>query len=343
MAWSSCTGASRIGWLNMRELCSYAAHWRHGTFGWPSALVLSRWVSRLRQNMGLLLVGFIGVALVGHAAWAATPSVVRDDRGEVVGLKRAPQRIVTLMPALAESVCALGACSRLVGTDRFANWPASVLALPKLGGMDDVSLEALVRLKPDLVLLGRSARLLPRLVVLGIPVMALEPHNQAQVQNSLQRLAVVLGLPEPEQRAAQVWLHVQAQLAQARNAMPPQAMGASVYFEAGSGGYAAGDSSFIGELITAMGLRNVVPTNLGPFPQLSPEWVLRHQPDLIMMGEPSLDPLQRRPGWAQLGAVQHGRVCQFSAEQGDVLVRPGPRLGEAALLMAQCAQRSWKP
>ena len=287
--------------------------------------------------------GLVWCLSLSHLAWASTPSVVRDDRGEVISLLRAPQRIVTLMPALAESVCALGACTRLVGTDRFANWPASVLALPKLGGMDDVSLEALVRLKPDLVLLGRSARLLPRLVALGIPVMALEPQTQAQVQHSLQRLAVVLGLPEPDQQAAKVWQQVQAQLTQARAAMPPQAKGASVYFEAGSGGYAAAESSFIGELITALGLRNVVPAHLGPFPQLSPEWVLRNQPDLIMMGQPSLDPLQRRPGWSQLAAVQQGRVCQFTAEQGDVLVRPGPRLGEAALLMAQCAQRSWKP
>ena len=290
-----------------------------------------------------LVGGLVWCLSLSHLAWASTPSVVRDDRGEVISLLRAPQRIVTLMPALAESVCALGACTRLVGTDRFANWPASVLALPKLGGMDDVSLEALVRLKPDLVLLGRSARLLPRLVALGIPVMALEPQTQAQVQHSLQRLAVVLGLPESDQQAAKVWQQVQAQLAQARAAMPPQAMGASIYFEAGSGGYAAAESSFIGELITALGLRNVVPAHLGPFPQLSPEWVLRNQPDLIMMGQPSLDPLQRRPGWSQLAAVQQGRVCQFTAEQGDVLVRPGPRLGEAALLMAQCAQRSWKP
>jgi iron complex transport system substrate-binding protein len=289
------------------------------------------------------LTGLLWCLSLGHLAWAANSPVVRDDRGVVISLAKAPQRIVTLMPALAESVCALGACNRLVGTDRFANWPASVLALPKLGGMDDVSLEALVRLKPDLVLLGRSARLLPRLVALGIPVMALEPHNQAQVQHSLQRLAVVLGLPEPDQQAAKVWQQVQTQLAQARASMPAQALGASIYFEAGSGGYAAGESSFIGELITALGMRNVVPSHLGPFPQLSPEWVLRSQPDLIMMGQASLDPLQRRPGWSQLAAVQQGRVCQFTPEQGDVLVRPGPRLGEAAWLMAQCAQSNWKP
>ena len=124
--------------------------------------VLRGWVVAAKPGLVAWVSGLVLCSSLGHQAWAATPAGVRDDRGEVVQLARAPERIVTLMPALAESVCALGACDRLVGTDRFANWPEAVKALPKLGGMDDVSLEALVRLKPDLVLLGRSARLLSR-------------------------------------------------------------------------------------------------------------------------------------------------------------------------------------
>jgi iron complex transport system substrate-binding protein len=46
----------------------------------------------------------------------------------------------------------------------------------------------------------------------------------------------------------------------------------------------------------------------------------------------------QRPGWAALGAVQGGRVCQFTPQQGDILVRPGPRLAEAAHLIADCVQ-----
>ena len=69
-----------------------------------------------------------------------------------------PQRIVSLVPGLTESVCALGACARLVGTDRYSNWPASVAALPKLGGLDDAQVERIAALKPDLVLIAPSAR-----------------------------------------------------------------------------------------------------------------------------------------------------------------------------------------
>ena len=284
------------------------------------------------------------IALLLCVMWTPASAVtLTDDRGVQVTLTQAPQRIITLLPSLAETVCVLGACNRLVGTDNFANWPDEVKKLPKLGGLDDTSLEALVRLKPDLVLAARSTRLINRLESLGHKVLALEPQNQADVKRVLLIVAQALHINQPDSAADLVWLQALDGMAQAKRSMPAKAKGTSVYFEASTGGYAAGEASFIGEVMLHMGLRNVVPAHLGPFPQLSPEWVLRSQPDLIMMGQTPLDPVQRRPGWSQLAVVKHSRVCQFSAEQGDVLVRPGPRMGEAAWLMAQCAQRSWKP
>ena len=115
----------------------------------------------------------------------ASAVTLTDDRGVQVTLAKAPQRIITLLPSLAETVCVLGACNRLVGTDNFANWPDEVKKLPKLGGLDDTSLEALVRLKPDLVLAARSTRLINRLESLGLKVLALEPQNQADVKTRL--------------------------------------------------------------------------------------------------------------------------------------------------------------
>ena len=104
-------------------------------------------------------------------AWAtlavAAPVVLRDDVGAEHRLAAPPQRIVTLLPSLTESVCAIGACDRLVGTDRFSNWPASVAALPKLGGLDDLPVERIAALKPDVVLVSSSARIIGRLEALG--------------------------------------------------------------------------------------------------------------------------------------------------------------------------------
>eukprot|EP01032_Pedospumella_encystans_P038395 gene38395-43495_t len=118
--------------------------------------------------------------------------------------------------------------------------------------------------------------------------------------------------------------------------LPAAARGVRVYFEVNSGPYAAGESSFIGETLTRLGARNIVPAALGPFPKLNPEYVVRANPDLIMVSVRSAQGLEQRPGWSTMRAVREGRICRFTAEQSDVLVRPGPRMDEAARLMAQC-------
>jgi iron complex transport system substrate-binding protein len=75
---------------------------------------------------------------------------------------------------------------------------------------------------------------------------------------------------------------------------------------------------------------------LGPFPKLNPEYIVRANPDLIMIGQLSADGMAQRPGWQSVRALREQRVCVFPTEQANVLVRPGPRMAEGARLMAQC-------
>ena len=284
------------------------------------------------------LLLFISMGLWLHAASAVT---VIDDRQVAVTFTQAPKRIVTLLPSLAETVCVLGACDRLVGTDKHANWPASVKALPKLGGLDDTQLEALVRLKPDVVLLAKSARIIQRLEALGIPVLALEPQTHADVHRVLHTVAAVLQLPNAQDQADAVWQNIQRQVGQAQAKIPAQAINATVYFEASTGGYAAGEASFIGEILRQMGLNNIVSTGMGAFPKLNPEFVVRANPQLIVLAQPMVTQLSHRPGWSGIAAIKNKRVCAFPSAQADVLVRPGPRLGEAVQLISDCLQRSF--
>jgi len=281
---------------------------------------------------------FVCLNLWLHAAGAVT---VTDDRQVAVTFTQAPKRIVTLLPSLAETVCVLGACDRLVGTDKHANWPASVKALPKLGGLDDTQLEALVRLKPDVVLLAKSARIIQRLEALGIPVLALEPQTHADVHRVLQTVAAVLQLPNAQDQADAVWQNIQRQVSQAKLNIPAQAINATVYLEASTGGYAAGEVSFIGEIMRQLGLKNIVTSGMGAFPKLNPEFVVRANPQLIVLAQPMVTHLSQRPGWSTIAAIKNKRVCTFSSAQADILVRPGPRLGEAAQLISDCVQRSF--
>ena len=190
-------------------------------------------------------------ALLACTFAAAHAFEIHDDAGQTTHFDAAPARIVSLLPSLTETVCALGACDRLVGVDRYSNWPAGA------------------------------------------------------------------------QAAAQ--------------SVPAAARGQRVYYEVDAAPHAAGRGTFIDELLTALGLVNIIDASLGPYPKINPELVVRADPDLIMISQQGAAQLARRPGWAQLRALRQGHVCAFNAEQRDILVRPGPRMPEAALLMADCA------
>ena len=191
------------------------------------------------------------VALRGHPAQAKVS--IRDDRGVTVTLETPPRRIVSLLPSLTETVCALGACDRLVGTDRFSNWPASVAALPKLGGIEDAQIERIVALKPDVVLASTSARVMDRLESLGVRVIALESRNRADVKRTLALLGQILGLPA--HRAEEVWAGVERDTRAAAARVPAAERGQRVYFEIDPTPYAAGPGSFIGETLQRAGPR----------------------------------------------------------------------------------------
>ncbi len=266
-------------------------------------------------------------------ASAQAQTTLRDDRGAVLRFDAPPQRIVSLLPSLTETVCALGACSRLVGVDRYSNWPASVAALPQLGGLDDAQIERTLALKPDVVLAAASARVVQRLEALGLKVLVLESQSHADVQRTLVLLAQMLGTPES---ATRLWAAIEQDLAHAAARVPPRLRGRKVYFEVDSAPYAAGDASFIGQTLRRLAMGNVVPAALGPFPKLNPEFVVRAQPDIVMAGARELAQMPGRPGWAGLLALQQQQSCGFDTTRYELLIRPGPRLGEAALLLADC-------
>lgn len=257
---------------------------------------------------------------------------VTDDRGTVVTLAQPPQRIVTLIPSLTELVCELGACARLVGVDNYSNWPPQVLKLPHLGGLEDASIEMIVALKPDVVLLPASSRALVRLEGLGLKVIALDTKTLADVRRVLGKVGQALGVSD----APRVWERLDADIDAAARALPGALRGTTVYFEVNNAPYAASESSFIGELLARVGAANVVPGKLGPFPKLNPEMVVRADPQVIMVSDRNATALNNRPGWDRIRAIREGRVCTFSAAQAEVLVRPGPRMAEAARLMVEC-------
>lgn len=271
--------------------------------------------------------------LTSVSAQELAERTITDDRGKPISFASPPTRIVSLLPSLTETVCALGACDRLVGTDRFSNWPMHVSNLPKLGGLQDVQVERLYALNPDLVLLATSHRVIDRLESLGLTVVALESRSLDDIERVTNILGSVLEL---ESEANAMLASTQLKVSNAAELVSTQWQDARVYFEIASDPFAAGEISFIGELLSALGLNNIVPSTLGPFPKLNPEFIVRENPDIILGSETAIDSMSTRPGWNTLDALKNQHTCGFKIEQFDVIARPGPRLGEAAVHIAQC-------
>lgn len=263
------------------------------------------------------------------------PLTTTDQLGVELTLPRAPQRIVSMIPSDTETVCALGACNRLVGVDAFSDWPKQVTALPSLGNANNPNLEKLVALRPDLVLTDEYSGLAKRVRRLGIPVYAGTPQTYRQALDFLSTMGRLLN----RQTAAAVLTgQIQGQVA----AVAAKVKGAapiSVFVELDTTPYSVGPGSYLGTLLDKAGGRTIVTASMGEYPQVDPEYVVRENPQVVLLMDApygqTVAKAEARPGWASLRAVRDGRVIALDQAQVDMLSRAGPRMGDAVLLLAK--------
>lgn len=274
----------------------------------------------------------------GGAPQPGNPVAALDDAGREVRLPRPARRVVSLLPAGTETLVALGAADRLVGRTRYDDL-SDVQHLPSVGGGLDPSLEALVALRPDLVIAFETAggsRIRARLEELGIPVFAIAPQDTADIFRNLQRLGHLVGRDAAADSLAR---RVRAQLASARSAVRDSP---TVFYVVGTDPpMTAGPDTFVGQLVGVAGGRHPFPEIQAHWPQISMEAVVRSDPDVILLpvgpdSAAALERLRTTPGWRELRAVRQGRVRTVPA---DLLNRPGPRIGEAAGVIRDALRR----
>ena len=296
------------------------------------------WIPVGARMTTFFFVGVLACFFSSGILQSAQAVTVLDDRQQKVQIAQSPQRIVSLLPSLTETVCALNQCHKLVGLDRYSNWPESVKSVPRVGGGLDPNIESIVALKPDLVLAAGSTRGADRLQALGLNVLRLEPRNHADAQRVWRTVAQALHVPAAD--SDRVWQGIQQGVQAAVQSLSAAARQQRVYFEVSPAPYGASESSFLGETLTRMGVVNILPASMGPFPQVNPEWVVQARPDVIMAGDSSRASMLQRPGWGRLRAMQEQRLCVFKQDESDMLVRAGPRMAEGAQLMADCLNRA---
>ena len=284
--------------------------------------------------MNRFLFVMIVVALLGTALATDYPLTLTDDLDREVTLEAEPQRIVAMIPSHTETVCALGACERLIGVDEYSNYPEEITDLPILGSAFSPNVEEIVALEPDLVLVDESSDLAASLDELGIPTYAGTAQTYDEVFTTFATLGELLNL---EAEAQTLSADVQAEV-DGIASLVAEAQRPSVYYEIDATPYSVGPDSFIGTLISKAGGDNIVTTDMGEFPQLDPEFVVAAAPDVAILGSAtageSLATLSERPGWETLPALENSRVLELSEAQDDAASRPGPRIAETVRLFA---------
>jgi iron complex transport system substrate-binding protein len=283
---------------------------------------------RGREARGVLLVAALLIA-------ACMPRGVPEPAA--AGPEPAARRVVSLSPGVTEILFAIGAGERVVGVTQFCDYPPEAQSRTKVGGFSgaQVSVEQIAALKPDLVILSEDMhfRIKAMLEDLGIRTLAVEPRNVAEVYGLVENLGKICGR---EEGAAKIVGEMKEKIRRAAE----QAEGRerpAVYWELSPEPLiSVGGNTFISEIISLGGGRNIFEDLAQGYPEISAEQVLLRRPQWIFTGDDhgfAADPaaFARRPGWKELSAVRDGRIGRVSA---DRLYRYGPRLADAVLEIA---------
>lgn len=269
------------------------------------------------------------MTLATAASVYGAPVLVRDDGGVPVRLSGPAQRVVSLSPALTETLFHIGAGAVLVGVDRASDYPVAAATLPRVGTVAGVDRERLLALRPDLVLVWRSGvgtGLVQWLRSAGIAVYVSEPGNLDQIAGTMERLGRLTGESERGAAAAAAFRARTASLRHRYRRTDP----ASVFYQVWHDPLiTVNGDQFISQVIQLCGGRNVFAALDQSAPPVSVEAVLAQDPQFLVAGamERQGDPLAHWRRWPFLRAVRQGNLVSIPA---DLLQRPTARLLDGA-------------
>lgn len=231
-----------------------------------------------KASRWLIVIGCVVMASGGHAAPTPAPSAGPQWFGLPVSAK--PARIVSLAPSTTEILFAVGAGPRVVAVTRYCDYPPEVKTLPRMGGVMDLNLEAVLAMKPDLVVAIKTAAAEPalrRLGEMGLPVLVVPSDQLRDLSPAVSAIAEAVGEPA---RGREVVATFDDDLKRVRDQAASQKALRTLIVIAERPIVAAGAGSFIDGAVANLGLVNVV--REGPFPEIGREDMLKRNPELII-------------------------------------------------------------
>ena len=271
---------------------------------------------------------FLAIAL-GFAlpAAAAEPVTIRDAFDRSVTVPAPPQRIVPIFASNVEIVASLGLADRIVGIESFTRYPREVLDRPLVGGRLGFSVDAVVALKPDLVVVTPSRQAANQLVDpmerLGVPIVVFLQRSVPEILANIRLMSRIAGVAE---RGEQVAARFEARMAAVKRKVEGRKPPSTIMITGRLGNgllLVAREGTYTGDAMVMAGARFALP-GTATLAQVSPEAILNADPDVLLWAgnERDLKDLIARPGWADMRAVRSGRARTVSRVE---LLIPGPR------------------
>ena len=243
-----------------------------------------------------------------------------------------PQRIVSTMPSITETLFALGLDNQVVGVTENCNYPQSTAVKDKVG-REIVNLEKVIALKPDLVLMLLDAQRpeVEKLKKFKLPVVTVNPHGVEEVIKAIKEIGEITGTSA---RAEEIVSDIKARLEKVKRKVAGRP-NPKVFIVVGYRPLiTAGRDTFIDDILRLAGGENIARRAKSPYPQWSFETLLKTDPEVIVILEGVVEHREvlSDKRWSSLTAVRNNRIVFIDP---DIISRPGPRVINAIELLAE--------
>jgi iron complex transport system substrate-binding protein len=269
----------------------------------------------------------------------AEPYTVIDGIGREVTFEQVPETIISLQPSNTEILFALGFGDQIIGATEYDHYPEEAKNIPRVSDSVNFNAEQIISMNPDVVFaytIGDPESIKP-LENAGIPVFVIQSAASFEdVYADIVRMAEVMGVKEKGEALVR---EIQEQLAEVESKLADIEQRKQVYLEISPAPelFSTGNGTFLAEVLQRAGVENIFGEQEG-WIMITEEEVISRNPDLIATTvnyiEDPVGEILARSGWDGLSALQQGHVYLLD---GDMMSRPGPRIGMAVEHLAQLA------
>lgn len=275
----------------------------------------------MRSNAKLPLAALVAAAITITAAGAGSPA-------------QKPERIVSLVPSVTEILFALGAGNQVVGVSQYDDYPPAVRALPRVGSFLTPNVEAIVGLRPTLVVgrgISSNQREFRAMRAMGIDVLVVEDDTLAQIEQSIRTVGARLNM---NSAADSVVGRIESSIATVRERLDQTPRRRVLMIVGHQPMVAVGTGNFLDDLIKLARGDNIAEQSGEAWTHMSIEYAIAMRPEVILDGAMGNDPAAPTRFWDRFPSVPAVRNHRVYGYPQDRTLHPGPRVGQTLEMLA---------